>query len=385
VTIIIGILCIIYVALFILYTIGWDKVAITHPELTLKNKIAFSIIIPARNEEQNIQKILNSILYNHYDKTCYEIIVVDDFSEDNTASLADITFKKHQFDNGWILKLSEIDYDFSQIKSYKKKAIELAIQASKFEYIITTDADCTVPLNWLKSFQTPYLKNPNTKAVIGGVNFTALDRKNILYFLQSIDFMTMQGITVASYKMKMGNMCNGANFSYKKEYFYAVGGFEGINNLASGDDMMLLNKLKKAYPNDISYIKSKDNIVETPIQNTWKSFFNQRVRWASKNGKYNDYILNTILISVYFFNLLLLLGVIYCVFKPEYVYYLLSVWLIKYIVELIFIYPVAKFFNKTNELLYHFILQPLHVSYIIATGFLGMFKKYEWKGRTIKK
>lgn len=105
---------------------------------------------------------------------------------------------------------------------------------------------------------------------------------------QYIDFVSLQGITAASVSAGFHAMCNGANLAYRKDVFYRVNGFKGIDNIASGDDMLLMNKIKHEFPNAIGFLFSKDAIVSTSPMPDWKAFFNQRIRWASKADKYKD-------------------------------------------------------------------------------------------------
>ncbi len=379
------VLAIAYALLFILYSLGWRQLP-KNPTAVIASTnqpIFFTIVIPARNEAHQIATTLTSILANDYPKSHLEIIVVDDFSTDNTKAVAEAVFTNLKFNNGRVLSLAEHVSTNDNIKSYKKKALEIAIQQSKGSHIITTDADCKVPPQWLATIASVYTRFPDKKIVIAPVNFQPATTKNWLYYFQSIDFMTMQGITGASYTMGMGSMCNGANLSFEKNAFMAVNGYEGIDQMASGDDMMLLHKIIRHFPKSSYYLKSTQVIVDTPVQATWKSFFNQRVRWASKNGKYNDYILNAILALVYLFNLGLLVACFVLFLYPEYAYFLLSIFAIKYLVEALFVLQIACFFGKKQECIYHLLLQPIHIFYIASAGFLGLFKQYEWKGRTI--
>ena len=99
-------------------------------------------------------------------------------------------------------------------------------------------------------------------------------------------------------------MCNGANLAYSKAIFYAVDGFKGIDNIASGDDMLLMDKIQKQYPGSIGFLFSDNSIVQTLPMPTWKDFINQRIRWASKAGKYKDIKIIAVLVLVYLFNLI---------------------------------------------------------------------------------
>ena len=110
-------------------------------------------------------------------------------------------------------------------------------------------------------------------------------------------------------------MCNGANLAYTKKAFTEVGGFTGIDNIASGDDMLLMHKIYKLYPDKVMFLKSKDAIVQTAPVNSVKDFFNQRIRWASKADKYDDKRIFVVLLLVYVVNVLLLVLPVIAIFN----------------------------------------------------------------------
>lgn len=364
----------------LVYKRGWMR----YQDNTQNGKIIpsqkISIIIPARNEGENISTCLRSILTNHYPAYLLEIIVIDDFSEDATNAIAN-DILKHQ--NGRVLSLKDYLTKDERLNSYKKKALEIAIGQATGDWIITTDADCIVPGNWLQQMSFA-MNNENTNFIAAPVSFIPYSKRNWLYYFQSLDFMTMQGITAASISNNMGNMCNGANLAFRKTVFNEVGGYKGIDQIASGDDMLLMHKIQIRYPEGIYYLKAEEAIVETKAQPDWHSFLNQRIRWSSKADKYNDKKLTFILALVYFFNLHLLLLTIASFFNNNLFFLLFGTVFAKVIVELVFLIPVARFYKKSNEILYFTLLQPLHILYIISAGFLGKFGSYQWKGRTVK-
>jgi cellulose synthase/poly-beta-1,6-N-acetylglucosamine synthase-like glycosyltransferase len=198
-----------------------------------------------------------------------------------------------------------------------------------------------------------------------------------------MDFMVLQGITGASVYKKLHSMCNGANLAYERKVFYEVNGFAGIDNIASGDDMLLMHKIAKKYPNRIQYLKSPDTIVSTQPMTTWSSFFNQRIRWASKATHYDDKTIFWVLLLVYLFNLSFLVLLIAGFWDHSCWLYFLIAWLLKTIVELPFFYSIANFFYKQWTVKLFIFFQPIHILYTIISGLLGQFGKYEWKGRRV--
>lgn len=368
-----------YAILMMAYKLGWQRqnagFTLTPPE-----PVSITVIIPARNEAENIGICLQSILSNNYPKDQLEIIVIDDFSTDDTAGIAAALLSNGQ---GKVLQLKDFLSETERLNSYKKKALEIAISQAKGTWIVTTDADCKVLPGWLAQMAS-LMQEAHVKFIAAPVSFTPPANKDLLYYFQSLDFMTMQGITAASVKLGLGNMCNGANLSFNKAAFDEVDGYKGIDHIASGDDMMLMYKIRTTFPDGIQYLKSKEAIVYTPAQPTWNSFLNQRIRWSSKADKYDDKILTWILALVYFFNLNFVVLFVAACLDDGYWRWFWGLLVAKIIVELLFLLPVAKFYGKTKELLLFAFLQPLHILYIILAGFLGKFGTYHWKGRIVK-
>ncbi len=380
------ILFIFYAILIIYYRFAFTSIPIIKQSNNklINQSTKLSIIIPARNEEQNIENCLQSILQNNYPSHLFEIIVVDDHSEDATADIV----RKYEQQNVKLISLN--NFVTGKINSYKKKAIEVAIAHANGTLIITTDADCIVPNTWLQTIATFYEeKKPAFIAspVLIGISWS------LIQVFQSLDFMTLQGITAAVvYKKKM-TMCNGANMAYEKNAFYEVGGFAGIDNIASGDDMLLMHKIYKRYPDRVLFLKSKDAIVKTAPVNTIQQFFNQRIRWASKADKYEDKRILPVLVLVYFFNVMMLVfpimglfnNIQYSMFNVQCSMLGLWLWMLlfKIAVELFFLFPVAAFFDKKYILWFFPFLQPFHICYTIIAGWLGKFGKYTWKEREV--
>jgi cellulose synthase/poly-beta-1,6-N-acetylglucosamine synthase-like glycosyltransferase len=362
-------LLIFYSILILFYRSCWRELkpfSQTNHESSLK----ISVIIPARNEEENIAKLLTSLENQTYPPHLFEVIVVDDHSTDNTVTVVN----KYSF-----AKLIRLEFD--NINSYKKKAIETGITAASGDLIVTTDADCIVPKNWLKTIASFKEK---TNAVFIAAPVVLESESNLLQAFQGLDFLVLQGITAASVQKRFHNMCNGANLAYERKAFFEVNGFTGIDHIASGDDMLLMQKIAQRFPTKVSYLLSKDTIVTTQAAKTWKEFFSQRIRWASKATDYNDIKIFSTLFLVYFFNCALL-ALFISGFWLHFLWLGLSVILIlKIIIELTFISPVAKFYNKQNLIKWFPFFQPMHIVYTVIAGWLGVFGSFEWKGRRVK-
>ncbi|HJS53846.1 MAG TPA: glycosyltransferase family 2 protein, partial [Chitinophagaceae bacterium] len=247
--------------------------------------------------------------------------------------------------------------------------------------IVTTDADCIVKESWLKTMAA---FKEETGSVFIAAPVTMQHNSGLLQIFQTLDFLVLQGITAASVQKRIHNMCNGANLAYERKTFFEVGGFTGIDHIASGDDMLLMQKISQHLPGKISYLLSKDAIVTTQTAKTWKEFFSQRIRWASKATDYNDIKIFSALFLVYFFNCSLLALLIAGFWVHSLWWSFSGVVIVKTFIEYTFIYPVARFYDKQNLLVLFPFFQPLHIIYTVIAGWLGVFGSFEWKGRRVK-
>jgi poly-beta-1,6-N-acetyl-D-glucosamine synthase len=367
--IIVIVLFVLYSLLVIYYWMAWRSVPehITPSSIT-RSKI--SIIIPARNEEENIAVLLNALEKQTYPGELFEVIVVDDNSSDQTANIV----RQHP-------QVKLIQLKDEGINSYKKKAIESGIASATGNLVVTTDADCVPQPGWLQTIAGFYIEK-NAVFVAAPVSINC--NSTLLQTFQAMDFMILQAITGAAVSKKKLSMCNGANIAYSKKAFDEVNGFSGIDNIASGDDMLLMHKIWKRYPDNVFYLRSKEAIVSTQPQKTWKAFFNQRIRWASKANHYDDKRFFPVLLLVYLFNFSFLALTVAGFFCNCYWLYLAGLWIAKTIVVFPLFRSAAVFFNKTWAIKLFFFFQPLHIFYTIISGLFGQFGRYEWKGRRVR-
>jgi cellulose synthase/poly-beta-1,6-N-acetylglucosamine synthase-like glycosyltransferase len=355
-----------YATLLLLYKKWFSQLKVFTIPSGDQPRIRFSVIIPARNEEENIGPCLQSVLSQTYPSQLFEIIVIDDFSTDNTAS---VVAGFQQLHTNLLLIDLEKETQGKRINSYKKKAIETAISRASGEWIITTDADCLVKKNWITSFAA-IIQQQDPIFIAAPVSF--INNGTVLSTFQYLDFATMQGITAASVSTGFHSMCNGANLAYRKDVFHKVNGFKGIDAIASGDDMLLMNKIKQQYPSQIAFLFSEEAIVRTHPMADWKSFLNE------------DKNISAVLILVYLYNLFLFLMPFLIFFNIKIIFYWLLFLVAKTIIELLFITPVIRFFGSSSCLWQFPFLQPLHITYMVTAGWLGKFGKYQWKGREVK-
>jgi cellulose synthase/poly-beta-1,6-N-acetylglucosamine synthase-like glycosyltransferase len=365
-----------YGALMLLYYRWWKQA----PEFDNEKIVHFfsnekiTVVVPARNEAANIVSCLQHLTAQNYPSSLLEIIVVNDQSGDNTATLVQSFSEKG-------VKLINIPNETLPVAAPKKRAIETAVQQATGSLIVTTDADCTMGTDWIKTIAA-FHSSTNKVFVTAPVKMN--ENGSLLSIFQVLDFSTMQAITAAATSRNFHHMCNGANLTYEKNVFNAVNGFEGINSIASGDDMLLLQKVLASYPDSIGFVKNEKAIVTTNAERSWTSFFQQRIRWASKNAVYKEKQLTTVLTLIYFLNSCLIATFITAFWYPKHWLYLIALFLLKFLVEFPLVQSALQFFGQQRLIVYLLLLQPLHAIYIVLAGLLGQIKTYRWKGRKLK-
>ena len=374
----VAILTILYAALLMAYrywfgSLHYFKAGNALNKELLTKPTFFSVVIPARNESGNIKICVESILAQNYPTDFFEIIIIDDFSEDDTALI--VKKLQEQYANVHLLSMADY-FKPDEISSYKKKAIEKAVQHAKGSWIVTTDADCIVPPNWLLLFHQ-YIEQHQPVFVAAPVMF--IKESGVLNQFQLLDFLALQGITAAAVGAGKHSMSNGANLAFEKSAFIAVGGYQGVDQIASGDDMFLMHKMKMTLSNRIGYLFHPDAIVLTKAMQNWKEFFMQRIRWSSKARFYDDRSIFWVLLLVYLFNF----SFLWMLLMGHYGSLLIAL-AFKTFFEVFFLDPVAKFYNLQSQLRYFVLYQPLHIAYTILAGLFGQVKTYTWKGRRVK-
>lgn len=368
-------LTVFYTVLMGAYRKGWRQIPVFETTQTAPT-LFVTVIIPARNEAQNIVRILNCLQRQNYPMGSFEIILADDHSDDQTVTVANTL----GIANLRIIELAKIPG-----KRYKKAAITEAIKQAKGEIIVTTDADCSMNEDWLSTIIL-FFEQTNAALVSGPVLFDwektfFKPTANFLLTIQQLEFAGLVGIGGAALQLKFPNMCNGANLAYRRQVFDEVGGYMGNDNLLSGDDEFLMHKVFSRYPDRVHFLKHPSAIVKTPPSFTWGQFWGQRMRWVSKSTKYSDKRITAVLAMAYVFNLLIVVNLIAGFANPFYWVLFALQLAAKIIIEYYFYTPLLNFFGLPKLRRYIILAEPFHIGYVLAIGILGNFGTYNWKGR----
>ncbi len=362
------IIAFLYILLITSFIVGWTRIPYFKSDKNYKKDIKISIIVATRNEENNIENLIKDIINQDLNSNFYELIIINDFSEDNTTSIIKKYSDKYQ-------NISLLNSDLSG----KKAALQKGISHAKGQLIATTDADCRVGEEWLSTIYSFYKKH-KPKMIVAPVAFFQKDKLLSFNNLQALEFLSLIISGAGAIGLHKPIMCNGANLIFEKEVY------EQFNDAfssqyVSGDDMLFMLKIKKRYPKKILFLKSRKAIVYTYAQKTLKGFVNQRIRWTSKSKAYKDFDLIFTSIIILTINLLLFISLIISLFNFQYFSNFLILLLLKSIPDFIFLLVTSNFFNSKKLLILFAPLQILYFIYIVFIGFIGNFAKFKWKGR----
>lgn len=378
VSIVLLVILLVYVLLIIQLIFGFNKVKSFHVT-DLAPKTAFTIVIPFRNEAKNLPNLLESISNLNYPHKMIEIILVDDFSTDNSERICIQWRMKYEHLDTTLLENLHLSY------SPKKDALGRAMPIAKHDWIVTTDADCIVNKNWLLTLDNYIQTNPEASGpemIVGAVMYRA--KNNWFHHFQQLDLMSLQGVTIGSFGIGKPFMCNGANFAYTKKIFSEIGGFGGISDKASGDDVFLLQKAVNTNKEKVHYLKNNDVIVKTKPENDLYKLFMQRVRWAGKSTGYKSSYARFLAVVVLLMNTSLVYGLLFMVYGCFDWRILLIAFLIKYIVDYILLYKSNAYLRK-GKFFVPVASSVIYPFFSSLVGIYSLFGSFKWKGRIFRK
>jgi cellulose synthase/poly-beta-1,6-N-acetylglucosamine synthase-like glycosyltransferase len=350
-----------------------------------------SVVVPARDEADAILPCLGSIFAGTYPPDRYEVIVVDDLSRDATPALVRHEMKRinrvavaaggagdGEAGAEQRLRLLRVPENEDRARAHKKRAIEQGIAAARGTIICTTDADCTVPPDWLREIVARF--DGETALVSGPVLYPtggpAAD-------VEALEFLGLVAVGAGAIGVGRPNLCNGANVAYRKDVFDALGGFSGIDHLTSGDDELLMQKVAYTTEWRVRFCAAPGAAVLTRAPEGLRAFFEQRRRWASKGAHYPHPALVALVAAVYTFYVALLGGLLALPFVPALGLPVAAALGLKVLPEAALLGPACRHFGRLRLMAYFLPAQLLHLPYIVGMGAAGALGGYEWKGRRI--
>ena len=334
-----------------------------------QSSLTFTILIPVRNEEDNITSLLQDLEQQNYPQKLFEVIVIDDHSEDQTAKLV----KDYVTHSGLNIRFIQLDE-----KSGKKSAITHGIGLSQHEYILATDGDCRIPATWIKTFAARFEEGDAPKMVAGPV---FMETDNLFTSIQSLEFSALIGFGASSLQLGFAGTCNGANIAYKKNVFHDVDGYVGNEKIPSGDDEFLMFKIFNKYPGSVVFLKSPEAVVRTPAKKTIKELVNQRIRWSSKWKFHKSAYVTTTAVMFFVDYAILISAIALAMLGILEFTTVASVLLLRWLTEYYYVSNVVRFLGGKPRWFNFLAMQIIYPLFVIFLGIASIFGIYHWKGR----
>jgi glycosyltransferase involved in cell wall biosynthesis len=340
-------------------------------------KPEISIIVCFRNEAAHIYALLQGLHCQTFQS--FELLLVDDFSDDESASIATSFLKENKI-QGTVIDLKEYLGEAFKHQSNKKNGIALAVSKCQANTILLTDGDCVHHPKWIETMLNDF-REQQLKLGFGPVGFTK--GKSLFTCFQEIDLMAMMACTKWSIRHKLPMLGNAANMLFDKATFHALNGYADNINTPSGDDIFLLQQFVSANKS-VGFLENKNNIVYTHAETTLAGFIQQRIRWAGKSTSYKNNTVKLTLLTIYLLNLMVLLlaGLTFFSILPLWI--LATAFMVKMTIDSLIIFPSLAFFGRKSLILGMPVFECMHILYVVCIGFLSLKKSYIWKGRMIK-
>ena len=327
-----------------------------------------SIIICAKNEAKHIRKCLETIMQQQYPKAYIEILFVDDGSSDETLEIA----RK-------ILSASDVKHQILvNPKSIgKKQSLAIAIEKAENPFIITRDADTyTISTHWLTALMH-CRANKKSDFIIAPVMLQNND--GLLWALQAVENNILQVLAGGSSYFKKPFLCSGANLGFSKSIYIQCQGYRSHLHVASGDDVLFLEDVKKIKEVRIHYLKSTDGIVVTHACKSLGDLIAQKVRWASK-FKYNSNLLNTGLAFLTFsVNAVWIMALFKIWQATPWQLPLTAYMLIKLLIDFLILFVASNFIKNKNIAFYSIPALCLYPLYACVIALTSLLIKPRWK------
>ena len=333
-----------------------------------KNTVKVSVLIAARNEEKNIGNLLKSLYNQSFPKELFEVIIVDDHSEDKTIEIVDTFINKNK---GIDIKILRAE------NTGKKAAISQALHKAENELIMVTDADCSLNSIWIESVVSFY-QNKKCKMILAPVLLSPAE--TFFEKIQVLEHLSLIGSTAGSAAIGFPVMCNGANMAYERTAALETEKMRKDFNIPSGDDMFLLEQFVKNYGHEnVKFLLSKSAIVRTKTCKNISEFFRQRRRWVSKTKSYTSWKIISTALVVLFFNLSIISLFLSAFFIPALwsLYILLT--LLKFLVDLPLLKNITTFMNQEKLLKWALPLEFIYPFYVVFTAISGILVNVKWK------
>ncbi len=340
------------------------------------DSLEVSIIIAARNESKNIRRLVESLAQQNYPKEKFEIILVDDHSDDETAFIAEKEFRKTD------LSFSLLRVENDSVVTGKRAALSVGVESARFNLFLFTDADVFLPPNWIRTMLGSL--TIDCHLVAGPVIIRS--KSSFFSRLEETEYISVSAMTAAFGLAGRSVMANGANMLVRKESYMNALSMGYQKGYPSGDDMFLVEFLRRNYGNQSMVFCGKyDAIVSCDSSESLGAFVSQRLRWAGKARGYRDRYILLVGLMTFAFNAIVACSPFLIMITPAFLWLFCLLIMLRALSEGLLIWNWSSLTRQKNLFPYYFVLLPLYPYYVLFIGAVSTFIKPKWKGRDLSR
>ncbi|HLO57123.1 MAG TPA: glycosyltransferase [Bacteroidales bacterium] len=331
--------------------------------------VKISVVTAFRNESKNISQFLEALKNQDYPAELYEVILVDDGSDDGSQDIVMLFCTNHP----------QFRYILNTIKPGKKPAVQTGVDHAFGELIVTTDADCTMNPGWLSGIASFYAHH-HPDLIIGLVDLAPSGKWYFLY--EQVSFLSLVAAGSGAACAGRPLYCNGANMAFTKELYTSLAD-PMMSGVPSGDDTFLLHAAKRAGKN-IRLLKSSKTWVTTEGSKSLQALIKQRIRWTSKAGHYRDSFTIFVAMVVLAMNLSVPVSVMVGLFtgKP---WFSLVLFGTKAFTDFMLLSSFMKFLRRSLSPVKFLVFSLIYPFEVLISVFAGSTMTFDWKGRQYRR
>ncbi|WP_420459336.1 glycosyltransferase [Neolewinella sp.] len=336
-------------------------------------QLSIALLVPFRNEAVHLPALVQDLLEQDYPPDRYEIILLDDHSTDESAAVAGASPVEPELR---LLRLQDHPA-YATTVAHKKAALQLGIDHTTAELIVTTDADCRWPAGTLSELNR--VVQAGYDVVLGPVGIAPV--YGACSAFQALDVLGYQLFTAAAVAAGTPALANGAHLAFRRTAFVGVGGYAGVDHLPSGDDVLLLHKFVAAGMR-IGCSTAPATMVTTKPEAGWGAMFRQRIRWAGKAGSYGSAALSIAQGLAFLASLSILVGLLCGAYDSQFLGFALLAWLVKGMADGVLLRTVCQHYGRGELMRWYALAQLIYPFYLVGVGtatLLGV--RVKWKGR----
>ena len=329
----------------------------------------FSVIVPFRNEAERLQKTLEALNEVNYPRDLWDVIFVDDHSEDLGKGL---------------IEANPASYRRQVLASEgegKKSALATGIAASTASWVVTLDADTVVGPSWLRSIASGVEANKAAKVLVLPVYYRRSDKPLHQFF--ALEFLSLMGSGLSTANGGRPIMANGANFAFARSLYDELGGYGSHAHMSSGDDVLLLLEAHRRDARRVVAWGAAEGAAQTEAPDSWRQWFAQRVRWGSKSKAYGTSAAYWVALLVFLTNFWLIVLGVGVLFLPSALLPLVVFFVLKLIVDAVFMVRVVSAYNQRHLLVWLPVLALAYPLLLSLSVLLGLTLPVKWKGRKV--